>query len=1143
MANEPAGAPEQEPGAPVPVPAAQIPEAAQEGSEGQETAAPDGAPASAVDVDVTRSEQQMIASIGRRFGLARSILGRFGWHASPDALWPSQAGAESVPMVAAPARIPARSAFLSVASPGHRTERAVTSWAPEELFWWNRLAPAARMLGQRHDAPPPVLTRRPPPDPPETPIVRGEAVPPGAPPSDTPPSGSSPPIDSLPSGASPAAERSPGEGNQPGDGGEGRGEQASAWSEVDQSNTTVTPMTPLSAPSGTIVAATTEPAAASDPVAAMREAAAPPSWLQVVVAQEEGHNSPPAWQRAWLAFWDRLAPRARDTQDGAPGSQLSAAPAPGDSPASPVHPVQTSIQPGAPAMHGTQTTGAEPRAPGMAAPQPQRPPEPAPVSAPDSPDAQGQSFSLQVPPAPPATPSLPMSSEEPASAAPALPGEALPAGPADSRAIPPDLWLMSSLAEAGIWAPFSLPLPVLSAVPGSVPVTPALADPADTPAAAGEAQQPSADQPAAIVAEAPGGGAPPPSFVHAPGRAPFAPSADAPPGTVLPASATTGVAGAPAHGLPLTSDASIPISTGPTAAAPSPPALDVVSAEARAMAGMPPFTPAGTAASHGSLGTPVPPASPSAGAVASDAASTGNPQVGPEAAPEAVPTAVPVLAALRGMLGAAWQRLPFVTAPAARASGGAPGSSGRTATGSGGAPVPASTGWSGTGDQTGARSDSGRIDATYGAAPAPAMAEASPTGAVPAAVSAGAGAAARAVSLAPSIPSVAPEAPESHVAPDVLVAPELLAAPGALAAPGPVIAHTPWRLVPGDTTPADALIAPLAATLARQHGPSDAAEWGALSTTAYAVRRLAPSENPSGAGAPGIDHTGDSTPTGIVDTPPIPDTLTVPGGPPSFFSAAGPAASSGTPGTPAAIPSFAPPEVSYGPGRTLREAPAAPAHEESLPARPVDLGDEDLARILMSLPPAMASQAIAAGLLDQAHAPPPRSQAPVPPEPVGGMPDIQRPESPRIGTEMVFAPALARRPAREHDATVAPSGSNARPGGSAFGTSGSVARGAGMGSDGSFTGSNAFTGAALSGSDGVSAAGAPDSLAGISRAALDRDGVIAGGGSPDWVDAEYSAQDEPEEVPVEEEDLDRLADEVFDLLRWRLRSERERSLL
>ena len=75
---------------------------------------------------------------------------------------------------------------------------------------------------------------------------------------------------------------------------------------------------------------------------------------------------------------------------------------------------------------------------------------------------------------------------------------------------------------------------------------------------------------------------------------------------------------------------------------------------------------------------------------------------------------------------------------------------------------------------------------------------------------------------------------------------------------------------------------------------------------------------------------------------------------------------------------------------------------------------------------------------------------------------------------------------------------------------------------------------------GVNGASATGSMPGISRAPLDR------ATSSDTGDGPGGAMTAPDETPADQEpaeepDLDRLADEVFDILRWRLVSERERA--
>ena len=163
------------------------------------TDAPGEAPTPEPVVDPVEAQQRLLGSIAARQGLARSVFRRFGWQAEPaPGTGAGPFGPGAPPIVAAP-RIPARSPFMSVvgaaeqrrrdqqAQPlgtGHeRIEHAAGAWAPEELFWWHRLSPAARMLGRRHESPPPMVrTHVPPPEPPEFPIVRADP-----PPEDPPP--------------------------------------------------------------------------------------------------------------------------------------------------------------------------------------------------------------------------------------------------------------------------------------------------------------------------------------------------------------------------------------------------------------------------------------------------------------------------------------------------------------------------------------------------------------------------------------------------------------------------------------------------------------------------------------------------------------------------------------------------------------------------------------------------------------------------------------------------------------------------------------------------------------------------------------------------------------------------------------------
>ncbi|HET7769737.1 MAG TPA: hypothetical protein VFN74_13250, partial [Chloroflexota bacterium] len=139
------------------------------------TAGPSEATASSErPLDPVEAQRRLIDSLTARQGLARTVFRRFGWQpdrvaGASDGLF----GPGEPPIVNTP-RIPARSPFMSVVGAAElrqraqhsqplgaaheRVEQASGSWAPEELFWWHRLSPAARMLGRRHEAPPPVRT-------------------------------------------------------------------------------------------------------------------------------------------------------------------------------------------------------------------------------------------------------------------------------------------------------------------------------------------------------------------------------------------------------------------------------------------------------------------------------------------------------------------------------------------------------------------------------------------------------------------------------------------------------------------------------------------------------------------------------------------------------------------------------------------------------------------------------------------------------------------------------------------------------------------------------------------------------------------------------------------------------------------------
>ena len=225
---------------------------------------------------------------------------------------------------------------------------------------------------------------------------------------------------------------------------------------------------------------------------------------------------------------------------------------------------------------------------------------------------------------------------------------------------------------------------------------------------------------------------------------------------------------------------------------------------------------------------------------------------------------------------------------------------------------------------------------------------------------------------------------------------------------------------------------------------------------------------------------------------------------------------------------------------TAHTAPPSPL--ELLPAQFETLGDEDLARVIMSLPPAMAAQAISAGLLDSftASAPPPMTLAPdrftSPASRSSSTADasLSRTPAPRATAERVFAPTPSRRgSAPEPRTESSPTRSTT------FGTDGSIGNAAPSFQSSSPDAASSGTNSATS-SFATQTSSSSTSSPRISRAPLDR--AVSLDSTDDSPNPEFaSPEDTDDEPPAEEPDLDRLADEVFDILRWRLVSERERA--
>jgi hypothetical protein len=197
----------------------------------------------------------------------------------------------------------------------------------------------------------------------------------------------------------------------------------------------------------------------------------------------------------------------------------------------------------------------------------------------------------------------------------------------------------------------------------------------------------------------------------------------------------------------------------------------------------------------------------------------------------------------------------------------------------------------------------------------------------------------------------------------------------------------------------------------------------------------------------------------------------------------------------------------------------APSMAPSLPERPSDASDAELAEILSRLPPPMAAAAIAAGVLGSGS----------PPSPLGdtwttspGPPDL----------------VLSAAPVGSFRHAVAPSGPAASRATSSPWGAVEATHVPGPGWVAAVTSQRAGAQAPSStASSGAVAAGS--AAAGLTRAPIDRDlsasAPLSGGPTPATTTSSgggTSGGNPP--------DLDRLTEEVFDRLRWRLAVERER---
>jgi hypothetical protein len=367
---------------------------------------------------------------------------------------------------------------------------------------------------------------------------------------------------------------------------------------------------------------------------------------------------------------------------------------------------------------------------------------------------------------------------------------------------------------------------------------------------------------------------------------------------------------------------------------------------------------------------------------------------------------------------------------------------------------------------------------------------------------------------APDSAAVTPSAAAPTSAASTTSAPALAPVATGIVVPGSVwsASDTPgaaWSLDPA-LGPSDAahlapLVAPLVALLRRQYVPAPEAQWGTMETAARVL--------------------------------------------PGTLAAAGSRGAVGSRGAPASS-----------------SVPTAMGLQR-LPTDPAALGDEQLAQVIMGLPPAMAAQVLAAGVMETLPGAMPGA---IPSSVPGAMPGAvpgtvpAPPESAAgnagnaamgPGAEMIFAP-LSWRSAADRGAPVAAGVSGAGlPGGSVpppplaapFGDSSAAGfaeaflfGGSGSG-DGSYGGDGqmASFGTAAAPAMSAAASGSPGAAA-LARAPLDRPAVQRAVDDP----APAAAPEQPADGGANgAEDVDRLADEVYRILRWRLLAERERSLL
>lgn len=185
----------------------------------------------------------------------------------------------------------------------------------------------------------------------------------------------------------------------------------------------------------------------------------------------------------------------------------------------------------------------------------------------------------------------------------------------------------------------------------------------------------------------------------------------------------------------------------------------------------------------------------------------------------------------------------------------------------------------------------------------------------------------------------------------------------------------------------------------------------------------------------------------------------------------------------------------------------------SLPERPWEADDAELAQVIFSLPPAMAEAAIAQGVLSRPSTTPPPT------------PDA----TPRSAAAESSPPAPASHWSTP-DLVLAPPATTARPAGPA--STDLVAAG--------FTWTAPGAPEDFGGGGPASApAAAPSSL--VQRAPLDRPAATEQPAQAEPSPA-AAAGPHPPGASSDGADLDELAEEVFGRLRWRLLAERERTM-